>query len=420
MPPRSQFRQCQVDAGQRRRTQKDPSEAVYTDFLAKTTILLSEIDPCSGFPDSPSGLSVTMRSPVKPFRPHKLLPSSHWQTLGGVFFPGKIPSYGSVIRMIDLFDGDRLAIHDDRPAGWSQGDRIVILLHGFCGTHQSSYMRRLAYKLFVRGIRAVRIDFRGFGESALVSRSHLYGGCSHDVDSVVRTLHEESPASNISIVGFSIGGNILLKLLGEWGSGTPDFVDSAVAASPPVDLVYASWNIRRRGNQMYEANFIKQLKRSMTRRRRIVPGLLDNGLNPLPRRLRDWDEHLIAPVWGFKNAQDYYEKCSAGPLLRNVSVPTLILWAHDDSIVPVDSYHPFTLSSQIEVLETRYGGHLGFVGAKSDDPDRYWMDWRILDWIAAHEQTVGHSSEELQSLSKPRLSRQDAGTAVKSLAHAGR
>jgi len=341
----------------------------------------------------------------KKFRPHRLMRHSHAQTLGAFLFPGLTPQYLATPRLVNLFDGDQLVVHDDRPQAWRAGDRIVLLLHGFCGSHQSPYVARLARKLWQRQIRTFRIDFRGFGDSAWISRSHLYGGCSHDVESVIREIHELAPESNISVVGFSIGGNILMKLLGEWGEDYPHYVDQAIAVSPPVDLVYASWNIRSRGNQVYEAYFVNRLKKLMTMRRRRVKDLLDTGLTPLPDRLVYWDEKLIAPVWGFSNAQDYHQQSSAGPLLKNVRVPTRILWSKDDPVVPIDSYQRFTLSNQIDIFETNHGGHLGFLGAKATDPDRYWMDWRILDWIQNAQQThaENHQTSSLK-IDRKRLS----------------
>ncbi len=318
-----------------------------------------------------------------PFRPHKLIHLPHFQTVGAFLFPGPRPKYNAVKRIVDMYDGDRLVIHDDQPASWITGDRIAILLHGFCGYHNSPYVHRLADKLQRRGIRTIRVDFRGFGDSALVSKSHLYGGCSHDVEAVVEFMHQLSPVSKISIVGFSVGGNVLMKLAGEWGAEYPRHVDSAVAVSPPVDLVYAAWNIRSRGNRLYEAYFIRRLRAHLTMRRRLVKGLIDNGLSPLPNRLAHWDDQFTAPIWGFSGARDYYEKCSAGPLLKHVQVPTILLSAHDDPVVPFDSYAPFTLSNAIELIDTKQGGHLGFLGRSPRDPDRYWMDWRICNWISS-------------------------------------
>lgn len=321
-----------------------------------------------------------------PFRPHKLIGLPHFQTVGAFLFKGKQPKYNAQKHIVTMYDGDRLVVHDDQPTGWVDGDRIAVLLHGFCGHHGSPYVSRLSDKLQKKGVRTVRLDFRGFGDSALVSKSHLYGGCSHDVEAVAAYFHNLAPQSKISIIGFSVGGNILMKLAGEWGEKYPRYVDSALAVSPPVDLVYAAWNIRSRGNRLYEAYFIRRLKIHLTMRRRLVKGLIDNGLSPLPNRLMHWDDQFIAPIWGFAGARDYYEKCSAGPLLKHVAVPTVILSAHDDPIVPFDSYSPFTMSGAIQLIDTKRGGHLGFLGKNPLDPDAYWMDWRICNWIEALKQ----------------------------------
>ena len=316
-----------------------------------------------------------------PFRPFRVLGLPHYQTIGAYLFRGPKTPYTAVKHTVELRDGDRLVIHDDQPAEWITGDRIAILLHGFCGHHGSPYIARLSEKLRRNGIRTIRVDFRGFGDSAFISRSHLYGGCSHDVEDVVDYVHRISPLSKISIVGFSLGGNVLMKLAGEWGEFYPPHVDSAVAVSPPVDLIYAAWNIRRRGNQIYEAYFMKKLIEQLTIRRRKVKGLIDNQLNPLPNRLVHFDDQFTAPIWGFRGARDYYQQCSSGPLLKQVAVPTIILTAKDDPVVPYDSYDRFEMSDSIHLVDTQRGGHLGFLGRHPRDPDRYWMDWRICQWI---------------------------------------
>jgi predicted alpha/beta-fold hydrolase len=320
-----------------------------------------------------------------PFQPKKLINLPHLQTIGAFLWRGRLPAYKAVKRIVHLTDGDRLVVHDDRPENWITGDRIVILLHGFCGCHQSPYVSRLGEKLARRGFRIIRVDFRGFGDSGLVSRSHLYGGCSHDVDDVIRFVHHLSPLSKISLVGFSLGGNVILKLAGEWGCRPPQYVDSIVAVSPPVDLVYAAWNIRRRGNQVYEAYFMRQVRSQLTMRRRRVKDLVDNGLNPLPNRLVHFDDQFTAPIWGFQGAREYYEKCSSGPLLKDVQVPTVILSSNDDPVVPFDSYKRFRFSNSINLVAPRHGGHLGFISRGLRDPDHYWMDWRICEWIASRD-----------------------------------
>ena len=318
-----------------------------------------------------------------PFRPSALLPSSLLQTVTPLFCKGRQSDYSAVKRVVDLFDGDRLIIHDDQPKKWIAGDRVAILLHGLAGCHGSPYMVRLSDKLRRHGIRTIRADMRGFGDSALISRSHIHGGCSPDLESIVAHVHKLSPLSKISLVGFSIGGNILMRALGKWADDFPRHVDSAIAVSPPVDLLHTSWNLRQFGNRVYEAYFMSRLKSALTYRRRKVQGLVDNGLNPIPNRLLAFDNQFTAPVWGYASANDYYEDCSSIHLLKDVRVPTIILSSLDDPVVPVEMVQRATLSNHIDLVTTRHGGHLGFMSQGGRDPDRFWMDWRISQWISA-------------------------------------
>ncbi len=303
------------------------------------------------------------------------------QTIAAVFLRGELGFESADRHMITLADGDRLVIHDDRPEGWQPGGRIAILLHGLCGSHASPYMTRVARKLQVNHTRTFRVDFRGFGDSALISRHHLYAGCSQDLRDVIRAVHQLSPASPISLVGFSLGAAILLKTLGEWSSAPPDYVTVAVAVSPPIDLARSCASLQNNGNRIYDYYFVRQLKNNLTLRRRKVARLVDNRLHPLPDRLVQFDDQFTAPLWGFSGARDYYEKCSAAPLLNQVHVPTVILASRDDPVVPFSMFLDFPMSSYIELAETQHGGHLGYLGKPGVDADRHWMDWRICQWI---------------------------------------
>lgn len=318
-----------------------------------------------------------------PFQPLRFMRNPHVQTIAALFFRGQADREVARRQVVRLSDQDRLVVHDNLPRQWNSGDRIAILMHGLCGSHASPCVVRAASKLRDLGVRTVRVDFRGQGESALISRHHLHAGCSQDLRDVVQYVHRLSPTSPISLVGFSLGGSILLKALGEWSSAHPDFVDSAVAVSPPVDLAWSCANLQVNGNRLYDYYFARTIKQNLVARRRKVAGLVDNHLNPLPDRLVHLDDQFTAPVWGFDGARDYYRSCSSGPLLKEVHVPTVILASRDDPVVPFAMYSHWRMSSRIQQVTTSHGGHLGFLGRASSDPDGHWMDWRICDWIGA-------------------------------------
>ncbi len=321
--------------------------------------------------------------------------SAHLQTVGAYFVRGKRTQYSAKKYTVPLIDGDQLVIHDDRPESWITGDRIVIIFHGLCGCHLSPYVVRLADKLNRRGIRTIRVDFRGYGDSTLISKAHFHGGCYQDAMSVTEFVHRLSPLSKISLVGFSIGGNVILKALGIWGDETPEHIDSAVAVAPPVDLVYCSWNLRQHGNRIYEKYFVSRMHTQLIKRRRLVKDLVDNNVNPLPSRLVHWDDQFTAPCWGYRGAKEYYEDASSGPHLNGIRVPTIILTAQDDPVVPCRIFDEFELSQFVELISTERGGHLGFISQAIKDPDRHWMDWRICQWVTSLEaDDFGHAVTE--------------------------
>lgn len=318
-----------------------------------------------------------------PFRPNRILTNSHAQTLGAFLFPGKTHKQHAPKRIVTLSDGDRIAIHDDQPKNWITGDRICIMIHGLCGFHGSPYMRRIAHKINRAGIRTVRIDMRGFGDSTLLSRGHLSASLSQDVVDVVQYMHELSPLSKMTLVGFSLGAGILLKALGEWSHEHPRCVDSAIAVSPPIDLNYCVWRLSQFGNRVYDLYFTRRLRNQLKYRRQHVKDLIDNRINPIPRRMVHFDDQFTAPVSGFSGAREYYRAASPGRLLRDVSVPTLIVAAKDDPLVPIEMFDQWPMSPEIEFVTTKHGGHLGFVGRHRVDPDRHWLDWRITQWVAS-------------------------------------
>jgi len=337
-----------------------------------------------------------LNAEIPQFRPAPTLLSGHFQTLGAYFFRGDLPDYKAEKRIVELYDGDRMVVHDDTPEHWNSGDRIAILFHGFCGHHLSPYVVRAASKLNQRGVRTIRVDLRGFGESTLVSKSHLHGGCYGDARSVIEYVNQLSPLSKISLIGYSIGGNIILKTLGLWGTDAPDHIDSAVAICPPIDLVHASANLRRFGNRIYEKYFVRQLKSQLTTRRKFVKDLVDNQLHPLPKRMMQWDDKFTAPCWGYSGAHEYYQQASSCQNLKDVSVPTIILAAEDDPVVPHTMFSAYELSSHINLISTQKGGHLGYIGGRSEDLDRYWMDWRICQWVQSAEEHFASSKPKSQ------------------------
>jgi predicted alpha/beta-fold hydrolase len=316
------------------------------------------------------------------FRPHRLLRSGHAQTIFAAFWGGvKIP-YNASNHIIDTTHGDRLVLHDDCPATtWRSGDVCVLLVHGLGGCHGSPYMVRIAHKLNARGLRTFRMDQRGCGAGYHIATKPGHAGRSEDVEAAVSFVARQCPQSPLVLVGFSLGANLVLKLLGEWGSAPPTCVSRAMAVAPPIDLLVCSRNMEQGRMRMYNRWFVRSLIQQTHARRELVPELAQLIQPNPPRTLFEFDDRVTAPLSGFTGATDYYTRSSSIGKLIDVSIPTLILAAADDPIIPVQMFEKLSCSSAMALHITQHGGHVGFIGHNGPDPDRFWLDWRVVDFV---------------------------------------
>ena len=321
------------------------------------------------------------RLQIPSFYPHPLLRGGHRQTVAGVYWPKVRVPYSAVQHVVALDDGDHIVLHDDRPDDWREGDRCALLIHGLGGSYLSPYLVRLVQKLNVRGVRTFRMDMRGAGAASSLASGPGHAGRSGDVAASLNQIAWRCPGSPVTAVGFSLGGNLVLKLVGELGSRTCGGLDSAMAAAPPIDLLECSRNIGRGSNKLYDRAFVRALLRILRQTQRAASARVPISLSRRPRSLQEFDDRVTAPLGGFADAQDYYARSSSGPLLKNVCVPTLILTAGDDPLIPRVIFDRHARSAAIQFHSEPFGGHVGFIGRRATDPDRFWLDWRVIEWI---------------------------------------
>jgi hypothetical protein len=309
------------------------------------------------------------------------LRSGNLQTLASVYFPGSLVEYQARQHHVLLDDDDRLVLHDDCPAEWAAGDPATLLMHGLGGCHQSVYMRRTAAKLCEHGVRVFRMDLRGCGAGVELARLPYHSGRSADAAAALRYVAEQCPGSSVTLVGYSLGGNIALKLAGESAGSPPDNLCRVMAVCPPSDLSACSAWIGRLRNRGYDRYFAKLLGKQLLDRKARAPQAVSVDFARRPRQLREIDDWFTAPVCGFGTAENYYRQSSSAPLLPDIRVPTLIVAAADDPLVPRQMFEALRLSPTTTLRVTRHGGHLGFIGTAGSDPDRRWLDWRVVDWV---------------------------------------
>lgn len=321
-----------------------------------------------------------MKFPV--FRPHPLIRGRHAQTVLGAYLPHRFQLCSTIDHKIEMPDGDVLVMHDNQPAKWTPGSRVVLLIHGLGGGHHSPYCVRLASRLVERGVRCFRLDQRGCGAGVDLARYPGHAGRSEDAAAAIARIAQLCPGSPVSAIGYSLGGNIILKLAGESGAAPPGGLDRVAAICPPIDLFRCSTNINQGLNWVYDRTFIRSLTRLVEARATQSPEFYaQTPLLPRPRHLQEFDDRFTAPLSGFNGAIDYYQRCSASPLLPKIEMPTLILAAADDPLIPPCIFAKVPHSAAVQIHVAEGGGHLGFLSRRTRDPDRRWLDWRLLEWL---------------------------------------
>jgi len=324
-----------------------------------------------------SGSSVNWK-----FRPHPLLFNGHLQSLVGIYWPRRDAAYKAVQHHVPLEDGDQLVLHEDQPdESQAAGQPNVLLIHGLAGCHQSTYMCRMADRLAERGFRVFRMDMRGCGAGQSLARRTTHCGRWGDAAAAIEYITEQYPDTPIRAVGFSMGGSLLLNMLAETGETPVGRLQRTLAICSPIDLQATERGFRSSWGRWYDRFFVRLIWRQAIQRWQYFPDLAPPTIPRRPRRLRDIDEVITAPIGGFESAEDYYRKTAPGPRLTLIRQPATILSAQDDPIIPSGPLGQYKLSDSVELVMTQSGGHLGYLGHANGDPDFRWLDWRIIDWL---------------------------------------
>jgi predicted alpha/beta-fold hydrolase len=235
-------------------------------------------------------------------------------------------------------------------------------------------------RLEPQGIRSIRVNLRGCGSGKGLAKYMYHSGRSEDVFEVVKHVKSETPDSPTVLIGFSLGGNIILKMTGELGELAKQFLVGAIAISPPVDLYSSVVMIGHPENAIYERYFINLMRENVHYRHRKFRDL---PRVRLPRKLKiyEFDQIYTAPYYGFRDARDYYDKCSAAQFIPEIAIPCKILLAEDDPIVAACSLDDVLVPKHVDVFKTKKGGHMGYLGNPAEGKGLYWLDSLLVDWI---------------------------------------
>ena len=325
---------------------------------------------------------LTQKLKSQAFVPHRVFQGGDTQTLAAYLWPLRPPDRtGDEERLFQVEPGTQVLARCRWQLNRTEHPTIV-MWHGMEGSTASAYMVSTAEKAFRDGFNVVRVNFRNCGGTEHLSPTLYHGGMTDDLRVVIDELIKSDHLSRILIAGFSLGGNMVLKLAGEYGDAPPPEVLGICAVSASVDLGASTTNMAQRRNWIYQQDFLRRLKNRIRRKAKLFPGLYDvSGLGQV-HSIEAFDARFIAPAFGFANARDYYAKASSLPFIERIRIPTLIIHAEDDPFIPFAPLrHPSVAANPyVLLMATERGGHVAFLSANSEDEDRFWAENRLLEF----------------------------------------
>lgn len=327
-----------------------------------------------------------------PFVPPPKLRNAHAQTLAGTLIPRRFKAVAenSEPRYFDTGPGVQVLAH----CSW-QKDRsarpTLVLLHGMEGSTESRYMLGTAEKALGAGFNAVRVNTRNCGGTEHLTSTLYHAGLTEDLRQIIAELSERDGIEELYIAGFSLGGNVVLKLAGEYGGAAPRQLKGVIAVSPTIDLNASADAIELRSNLIYKMRFVWSLRTRMRRKARLFPERYDESRLRGVWSIRKFDDVYTAPHSGFGDVANYYARASSLQFINRIAVPTLIVHAQDDPFIPFESFrHPdIEANPSVVLLAPEQGGHVGFIAADREGEDRFWAEAMAVEFLKLISRSAG-------------------------------
>lgn len=327
------------------------------------------------------------QSPVftpEQFVPRRLFLGGHAQTIAGNFLRRQNLLPPAEERLFEVEPGIQVLCHCHWQAARSSAMTLIVV-HGLEGSVESGYMIGTGSKAWTAGWNVVRMNMRNCGGTEHLGPSLYNSSMSDDVAAVTQTLIADERLAAISLVGYSMGGNLVLKLLGEWGGAAPPQVKAGVGVSPAMDLAASADALHDLANRIYEYRFLRNLRNRVRRKAALYPAVYDVEYLRGLRSIRDFDEEITARYCGFAGADDYYSRAASANVLDRIAVPTLVLHAEDDPFIRIlpETRQKLLENPNITFIETAYGGHCAFLAAPNGYDGR-WAERQAVRFIQAH------------------------------------
>ncbi|HEX7999462.1 MAG TPA: alpha/beta fold hydrolase [Pyrinomonadaceae bacterium] len=320
----------------------------------------------------------------RPFEPHPMFSNGHAQTLVAYVWPRRFQYRSHRLdeeRYFQVEEDVKLLAY----CRWQKEPRkapTVVLVHGLEGSSSSVYILGSAAKAFRLGFNVVRLNIRNCGSTEHLTPTLYHSGMSGDLKAVVEELIERDRLERIFLVGFSMSGNMVLKLAGENPEALPAELKGICAVSPPIDLASSAASLEERSNWIYQQSFIRSLRRRMRHKQKLFPHLYDTTDLHLIRTVRQFDNRYTSIHGGYENAEDYYARTSSLPLIPQIRIPTLLIHAKDDPFIPFEPFRNRALytNPSLIFIAPEHGGHTGFVAEATRGEDRFWAENRVVQF----------------------------------------
>lgn len=339
--------------------------------------------------------AILLKAGLRPFEPRRGLRNPHLQTIIGNYL--RRPAFGGETLadavQVDPADGSRVMCQCNWQPEQVRSRRLtVILVHGLEGSSESRYIRGIATRAWDAGCNVVRMNMRNCGNTDHLTPTLYHSGLSNDVGAVIRHYTAQFKLERVALVGYSMGGNMVLKLAGEWGSKAP--LCAVATVCPAIDLAAGSDALHEPANRIYEWHFLRGLMRRYRRKAALYPHIYGTDRVGPIRSLRQFDHEIVALHCGFRDADDYYYRAASARVIEGIAVPTLILRAADDPFVRMTQETRAKLLANPHVLlvETAHGGHCAYL-SRDRGEDIHWAEASIVRYLTRFVESAESSGE---------------------------
>jgi predicted alpha/beta-fold hydrolase len=329
-----------------------------------------------------------MGDSIKDFEPHPWLWNAHMQTVSGAFARRRFSLPAPEERLFRVDAESQIK----GVCSWQPEKRrdtpVIVTVHGLEGSSESNYAVGIADKAHALGFHAVRLNQRNCGGTEGLTPTLYNSGMSGDYRAVLMELIADG-FEQIFFAGHSMGGNLVAKMAGEFTADSPKELKGVAVVCPAMDLSACADALEKLENYGYQWHFVRGLLARYHRKAKMFPERYTrNGFGPI-RTVREFDDEITAPCFGYRDAQDYYDKASAKNVIHKVRVPMLLITAQDDPFVPYESFAKARVEANpcVQFLAPRHGGHCGFI-SKWGGAECFWAEQRILEWVGRRSKEV--------------------------------